>query len=265
MDHTEVGRYWDGNADAWTKLAREGYDVSRDHVNTPGFLEMLPHVDGLTGIDIGCGEGANTRAVADLGARMTAVDISPTFVRHALSRHADADIRFLVASAVDLPFVDESFDFATSFMCLMDLGETAEALAEAYRVLKPGGFLQFSITHPCFDTPHRRNLRDAEGRTYAIEIGGYFSDSDGEVMEWFFGAAPDEAREGLKPFKTPIFRRTMSEWINLLIDTGFTIERLGEPTADEETVERVPSLQDHQVVAYFLHIRVRKPGEFDTP
>jgi hypothetical protein len=52
----------------------------------------------------------------------------------------------------------------------------------------------------------------------------------------------------------------MSHWINLLIDTGFVIERLGEPTADEETVRRVPSLHDHQVVAYFLHIRVRKPG-----
>lgn len=259
MDHREAGRYWDGNAEAWTALARQGYDVSRDHVNTPAFLAMLPDVGGLEGLDIGCGEGANTRAVAELSARMTAVDISPTFVRHAACSHRQRGIRFAVASAVELPFPDASFDFATSFMCLMDLPETDRALAEAYRVLRPGGFLQFSITHPCFDTPHRRNLRGPDGRSYAIEVGDYFRDPGGAVSEWLFGAAPAEAREGLAPFRTPIFHRTISEWLNLLLDTGFAIERVGEPTVDDELAARVPGVQDLHVVAYFLHIRVRKP------
>lgn len=31
MDHEEVGRYWNGNAETWTKLARAGYDVYRDY------------------------------------------------------------------------------------------------------------------------------------------------------------------------------------------------------------------------------------------
>jgi len=61
MDHTEVRRYWNGNADVWTKLARAGYDTYRDYLNTPAFFEMLPGVDGLLGLDIGCGEGHNTR------------------------------------------------------------------------------------------------------------------------------------------------------------------------------------------------------------
>ena len=33
MDHREAGRYWEGNAEAWTTLARRGYDISRDLVN----------------------------------------------------------------------------------------------------------------------------------------------------------------------------------------------------------------------------------------
>ena len=53
MDHTEVRRYWNANADAWTELARAGYDVYRDYLNTPAFFDMLPHVDGLSGLDIG--------------------------------------------------------------------------------------------------------------------------------------------------------------------------------------------------------------------
>lgn len=64
MDHKEVGRLWNGNADAWTKLARAGYDVYRDAFNTPAFFEMLPDVRGLTGLDIGCGERHNTRLLA---------------------------------------------------------------------------------------------------------------------------------------------------------------------------------------------------------
>ena len=42
MDHQQVGRLWNANADAWTKLARAGYDVYRDYLNTPAFFDMLP-------------------------------------------------------------------------------------------------------------------------------------------------------------------------------------------------------------------------------
>lgn len=57
MDDAEVGRYWNESAEAWTELARAVYDVYRDSLNTPALLRMLPEVNGLRGIDIGCGEG----------------------------------------------------------------------------------------------------------------------------------------------------------------------------------------------------------------
>jgi len=159
---------------------------------------------------------------------------------------------------VELPFADDTFDFATGFMSFMDIPETDRALAEAHRVLKPGGFLQFSTTHPCFDTPHRRNLRDENGLTYAIEVGDYFRNLDGEISEWLFGAAPPELKQGLPKFKTPRFTRTVSQWLNLLIETGFQLERIEEPRPTDETVRARPDMQDAQIVAYFLHIRGRK-------
>jgi hypothetical protein len=64
MDHREVGKFWNENAKAWTELARAGYDLYRDYLNTPAFLAMLPEVQGLSGVDIGCGEGHNTRLIA---------------------------------------------------------------------------------------------------------------------------------------------------------------------------------------------------------
>ncbi len=262
MNHREVGRYWDGNADAWTKLARAGYDVYRDYLNTPAFFAMLPNVEGLLGLDIGCGEGHNTRLLASQGARVVAIDIAETFIGHArrMEGQKSPGIRYQTASAVDLPFADASFDFATGFMSFMDIAEIDRVIAEAYRILKPGGFLQFSITHPCYDTPHRRNLRDESGVTYAIEVGDYFQNLEGEVTEWLFGAAPPEAKAGLPKFRTPRFTRTLSEWLNLLIGSGFLLERVEEPRPNEETVRVCPDIQDAQVVAYFLHVRVRKPA-----
>jgi ubiquinone/menaquinone biosynthesis C-methylase UbiE len=263
VDHEEVGRFWNANADAWAKLSRAGYDVYRDYLNTPAFLAMLPEVEGLSGLDIGCGEGHNTRLLAQRRAIVTAIDISEVFIAHAkqLEEQEPLGIDYRVASAVEAPFADATFDFATAFMSLMDIPETGRALAEAHRVLKPGGFLQFSITHPCFDTPHRRNLRDENRLTYAIEVGDYFRNLEGEITEWLFGAAPPEVKQGLPKFKTPRFTRTVSQWLNLLIETGFQLERVEEPRPTDETVRDCPDMQDAQVVAYFLHIRARKPEQ----
>ncbi len=261
MNHEEVGRLWNGNAAAWTKLARAGYDIYRDRLNTPAFFSMLPAVAGLSGLDIGCGEGHNTRLLAGRGARMTAIDIAEVFIAQAreVEEREPLGIDYRTASAVALPFAEASFDFATGFMSFMDVPETDRVLAEAWRVLKPGGFLQFSITHPCFDTPHRRNLRDMSHKTYAIEVGDYFRNLEGEVSEWLFKAAPPEVKQGLPKFKTPRFTRTLSQWLNLLIDIGFRLERVAEPRPDDATVRDCPGLQDAQVVAYFLHLRARKP------
>lgn len=261
MNHIEVGRFWNENAEVWTQLARAGYDIYRDHINTPAFFELLPDVRGLAGVDIGCGEGHNTRLLANRGARVIGIDISEVFLRHA-EEHEAADplgIGYKLASAVELPFAAASFDFATGFMSFMDVAETDRVLAEAFRVLRPGGFLQFSSSHPCFNTPHRRNLRDGMGMTYAIEVGDYFRELNGEHEEWIFKSAPMELRANLPKFKTPRFTRTLSSWMNLLIDTGFVIERICEPRPSDEAVRAYPALQDAQVVAYFLHVRARIP------
>jgi ubiquinone/menaquinone biosynthesis C-methylase UbiE len=260
MDHLQAGRYWEGNALAWTRLARQGWDVYRDAVNTPAFLDLLPDVTGKIGLDVGCGEGHNTRLFAERGAKMFAVDVAPTFVRLAAEMEPKAGdaIRYAVASALALPFAHGQFDFATAVMSLMDLPDQGLALKEIHRVLRAGGFLQFSITHPCFSPPHRRLLRTPQGDAYAVEVGQYFERVDGRIDRWLFSAAPPEAKVGLKPFDMPVFHRTLAEWFNAVIQAGFVLEQVAEPRADDDTARRVPAVDDTCVVAYFLHVRCRK-------
>lgn len=262
MDSQEVGRFWDANATAWAELARAGYDRYRDLINTPAFFAMLPQVRDLRGLDIGCGEGHNTRLLARRGARMEAFDVSETFVRYAGEAEArePLGIRYQVADAHRMPFPDGTFDFATSFMCLMDMPEPERAIREAFRVLRPGGFLQFSITHPCFQTPLWKWVKDAQGNRLGVVCGQYFDHVDGRVDEWIFGAAPAEVKAKYAKFRIPRYDRTLTEWFRFLRAPGFTVEDLFEPSADAEALRRDPALADARCVAYFLILRARKPA-----
>jgi len=262
MDASEVAACWEANAETWTRHARAGCDRYRDEVNTPVFLANLPRVAGSSGLDIGCGEGFNTRKLAELGAAMTGIDIAPTFIRHAQEAEAvqPLGIAYQVGDGMALPFANESFDFATAFMSLMDMPEQHRVLAEARRVLKPGGFLQFSILHPCFSPPYRKVLRESDGTVRAIEVGGYFGAVQGDVETWRFGTAPEHEKAKVEPFRVPRFHRTLSEWLNLIVATGFSIEHVAEPTVDAATAEAVPYLADLRIGPLFLHLRVRKPA-----
>jgi hypothetical protein len=48
------------------------------------------------------------------------------------------------------------------------------------------------------------------------------------------------------------------EWLSAVVDVGFTIERIADPDANEETARRVPRIADTRIVAYYFHVRCRK-------
>ena len=262
MDSRDVAAHWENNAETWTRTTRAGHDVYRDALNTPAFLAMLPPVKGLVGLDVGCGEGANTRKIAGQGARMTGIDIAPTFIHHAKQAELDTPlgIDYSEADALALPFDDCCFDFVTAFMSLMDMPHQDRALAEIYRVLRPGGFLQFSILHPCFVPPRRRNIRDAKGNVRAVEVADYFNEVNGQIDTWLFSDIPEEERTKLDPFTVPRFHRTLTSWVAMICEAGLVIQQFGEPRASDEVARKHPLVADTQVTPIFLHVRAGKPS-----
>jgi ubiquinone/menaquinone biosynthesis C-methylase UbiE len=261
MDHLEVGEHWDRNAEAWTTLARQGCDSFRDLLNTPHFLGMLPDVRGLRGLDVGCGEGSNTRLLAGRGGRMAAIDLSSVFLGHAAAaeREHALGIGFARASGLALPFRDQAFDFVTAFMSFMDMPEHPRVFAEAHRVLRPGGFLQFSITHPCFQTATSGWVKDETGKRVAWQVADYFRELAGECEEWHFSSTPQELKDRFGKFKIPRFTRTLSSWLNLLLDAGFTLERFCEPQPDDDLIRRRPNFAAMRIITYSLIVRARRP------
>jgi SAM-dependent methyltransferase len=257
VERPDTRQIWNANATAWTELTRGGFDVYRDLVNTPAFLDLLPPVAGLVGLDLGCGEGHNTRLVADRGAEIVALDISERFIEAARA-HRGPRLHLVQGDGARLPFRDGCFDFVTAFMSLMDVGDPEGSVQEVARVLKPGSFCQFSVIHPVTSTPIRRWVVDGAGERDALAIGDYFF--EGPVTEsWTFGAAPPEVSDRFDPFTITSVRRTLSGWVNAVVGAGMTIEAMREPRADDETARRHPEVSDTRIAPYFLIVRARKP------
>jgi SAM-dependent methyltransferase len=256
VDRADVRAQWNANAEAWAELTRAGYDVYRDLVNTPAFLRMLPPVAGLRGLDLGCGEGHNTRLVERAGARLVAIDVAERFVTAAAAA-AVGGIDHVVGDATRLPFCDDTFDFATAFMSLMDVSDPDAALAEIARVVRRGGFVQLSIVHPVNNTARRRWV-DVDGERWGLAIGDYFVEGP-STDRWSFGAAPAAIRERHEPFTVTSTRRTIAGWLSTVIGAGLTIEAVVEPCADDDIARAHPEIADTRIVPYFLIIRARRP------
>ncbi len=125
-------------------------------------LGMSPGYDTLAGqaslfddvevLEIGCGTGNLTTRIVGLQptAHVTATDPDPRALARAQRKIApSADVRFDRVYAQRLPYADASFDRVLSSMRLHHLDDAAktEALAEAYRVLRPGGSMHIVDVH----------------------------------------------------------------------------------------------------------------------
>jgi ubiquinone/menaquinone biosynthesis C-methylase UbiE len=252
--HKKVAEHWDKDAPNWIRVSEKGLDIWRDNLNTKAFLRMLPDVSGLSGLDIGCGEGYNTRLIAERCKYLTAIDISTEFIAYNQKKYHSTNIIFKRANSTELPFEDKSFDFAIATMSLMDMAEIDKVLREIFRTLRPAGFLQFSITHPCFNEYIGHWVEDTQGKREAFMVERYFTETFGDIHEWQHLYAPVD----IEPFQTPRFIKPLSVWLNLLIKSGFIIEEVCEPYADENAIFKHPVLSSTLIAAHSLIIRVRK-------
>jgi ubiquinone/menaquinone biosynthesis C-methylase UbiE len=104
----------------------------------------------------------------------------------------------VVGDGAALPFCASAFDAVAAFMSLMDVAEPERTLAEVARVLRPGGFVQFSVLHPVISAPDGRWVHDQSGVRQAQVVGDYFYEGP-PTETWTFSAAPAEGRVRYPP------------------------------------------------------------------
>jgi SAM-dependent methyltransferase len=197
---------------------------------------------GMLTLDLGCGEGRVTRDLRDRGHRVIGIDASPTLIRHA--RDTDRPGRYLLASAMSLPFSDSSFDLVVAYNSLMDVDDMPRTVAEAARVLAPGGRFCVSVTHPINDAGV---FSGREPDAPFVMAGSYLGDR--RRFEGTF------ERDGL----TITFRGwcyPLEAYARALEEVGFVIERLREPAAEQTAIEKYGESENRwRRVPLFLQFR----------
>jgi SAM-dependent methyltransferase len=220
-----VSQGWEDRAEQWIAWARKPSHDAYLHYRD-AFFDILPEPDARA-LEIGCGEGRVCRDLRARGYAIVGLDASPTLVSAA--RAADPEGEYVVGAAESLPFAEGSFALVTAHNSLMDVEDMSRAVAEAARVVRPGGRFCACVTHPY-----------RERGTW--EPGPAGDDERFVIDTPYFGASAYRrhmARDGLEfTFESRTY--PLSDYTAALERSGLLIEALREPEGVDERDRVMP-------------------------
>lgn len=245
----------DSSTQSWDQIAEEwvAHADSNDYRNVfliPCTLALLGEVAGKRILDAGCGEGGYSRILAGKGADVTGIDGSARLIDVARQRADDENltITYEVRNANSLyGLEDGSFDIVLAAMSLMDVEDYSGAIAEIYRVLRKGGEMLMSITHPCFMGRGSRWWRNAVGEVDHYAVDNYMTK---EAWEEFV----------TDRFSKPVLFRHMplEEFISPLLECGFRLVLFKEPVPTSEQILKSERLKRLNRIPLFLFMKWEK-------
>lgn len=172
------------------------------------------------------------------------LELSQTLVRYAAE--ADATSSYVHGNASALPFSDGSFELVVAYNSLMDIEDMPGAVLETARVLRSGGRLCVSVTHPLNDAG-AFTTREA-GSPFVIE-GSYLGKRDFEATF---------VRDGVEMTFSG-WAYSFEEYFSAFETAGLLTECLREPPAPDQAVREDPAERRWQRVPLFAQIRALKP------
>lgn len=202
---------WDANAPAWTRAVREGRIDSRRVSDAAIVAAITSHAPRRV-LDLGCGEGWLSRALAARDIDVVGVDACQPLIESARAQGGDfhaLDYATLAsAQRVDLPTAFSSdFDIVVANFSLLD-EDIGALLRRVTEWLAPGGRLLIQTLHPW------AALGDEEYRSgWRREDFQAFGDDFTASMPWYY--------------------RSLGDWVRLLSGAGLALESIDEPQHPE--------------------------------
>jgi len=212
----EPSAAYDAVADSYSRAL----DPDGTGLRDPVLAALIGLPAGKAVLSVACGQGQDARLLADLGARVTGVDVSEGMLSHARRHEASRPrgITYVHGDAQDLAaFAEASFDGAVCHMALMDIPRLGATLRSIARVLRADGWFVCSIVHPCFQG-HVDIVSDyLVDHRYAKRV----------PWDWL---------------PTHAYHRPLSAYVNELASGGFRITRMVEAHHDRSSEGVVPGL-----------------------
>lgn len=222
---------WERHARWWQEGFSDGADVEYREQILPIASELLSGCQRV--LDVGTGEGQLARLLLEQGADfVVGIDRSLGQIREAAAR-SDGRRWMLQADAQALPFRSRYFDGVVACLVLDHVPDLGRAFADIAEVLEPGGRFVILTNHPLLQTPG----------------SGWIDDQILDPPEQYWRVGPyleelsevDEVEPGVH---ITFFHRTISTYVNLLVEHGFDLQQMLEPPPPEGFLAAAPEYRD---------------------
>jgi ubiquinone/menaquinone biosynthesis C-methylase UbiE len=247
---------------SWDRIARhyrDRYEISSEVVHygplCPGEdkLQLLGDIKDKNIIDLGCGGGQNSVALARKGGRVTAVDFSSEQIAQAenLAKEEGFSIDFRACDISDLSFSSGSrFDIALSACAISFAEDILTVFREVYRVLKPGGMFVLSDMNPL-----QYIVDEIDGGVEFNETYPY----EPILLKWGW-----EFNELKNIPRFQHYVRSIPEYANKIVESGFVVYKILEPRStidtphagfSREIMEEYPYIAKHIPITFIILCR----------
>ncbi len=204
-EETHILTSWHQNAEAWTHAVQQNQIESRRLVTNQAVVETVLTYIPQSVLDLGCGEGWLTRALAAHGIQALGVDAVPDLIAQAQAAggasHQVSSYQEIIAGSLR----DKApFDLIVCNFSLFGKSLVEQLLRYLPQLLSPAGHLIIQTLHPVvasLDQPYHDGWRSGSWQGFSADFVN--------PAPWYF--------------------RTLSSWINLLQNSGFMLADLREP------------------------------------
>lgn len=225
---------WNSSADAWIRSQGETGDGSRRFLD-PFVLDLLGDLHGKQIADIGCGEGRFSRLLTAKGARITGVEPAENLFQAAIEKSTGET--YLQEGATQLSITDQSQDIVIFYLSMIDFDPFEPAIAEAHRILKPGGQCIVINTSSMDTASDSMWLRDENNKKIAWLVEKY--------------AKPHHITAEWADIKIINYHRPLSHYFQAFLKQGFTLLDFLEPVPTDEQIEAEPNMSTYLIVPFF--------------
>ncbi|KAI2620703.1 methyltransferase type 11 [Hypomontagnella submonticulosa] len=195
----------------------------------PQLQAMLPDLNGLAVLDLGCGFGWFSRFARENGAAsVRAIDLSERMLCRAREMTNDDKIEYERANLEELTLLENQYDVVFSSLAFHYLVNLPALIMEISRSLKASGRLVFSIEHSIYTAPSKPDfVVDQETGNRFWPLDDYQKEGP-RTTTWFVAGVQKQ-------------HRTVGTYINMLLSSGLQLTDFIEWCPSEEEHRRYPT------------------------
>jgi len=218
-----------------------------DALERPALLSILPKVQDLDILELGCGDGALCRLLADRGARsVVGMDVSERMLTLA-HQQPQPEVNYIQSAIEEFDTTPQSVDLIISELVLHYIADLRATFENIAGWLRPDGVFVFSVEHPI--TTAAQGIHP-----------GWIKSEEGHKLFWPVDCYQDE---GLRTSHWLVdgvekYHRTSASILNGLISAGLQLEYVAEPSPLPEALAQQSNLEDELRRPPVLLVRARK-------